>query len=106
MDKNTLSRDFLVKALNLSNYLRNEKKDVFLSDKLFASAASLGEYCYILEHSSLSKNEITAFRKEAALYWDKTVFYLESVYISGLISEAQKESMLQTLTFLKKETNF
>lgn len=106
MDKNTLSRDFLVKVLNLCNYLQSEKKDFLLSDKLFSTASSLGEYCYMLEHSSLSKNETTSFRKDASLFWDKTVFYLECVYISGLISEAQKESMLQTLTLLKKETNF
>lgn len=106
MDKNTLSRDLLVKTFNLANYLKDEKNDTLFSAKLFDSASLLCECAYLLQSSALSKNELTSLRKDASLYWEKTVFYIESIHSAGLLSEAQKDSMLQTLTILKKETNF
>lgn len=105
MSNSTLAQDFLIKCANLCSYLKDQKSETLLSDKLFLSASSLGEYCHLLSSSSMGKQEISSYRKEAFVCWQKTVFYLECVYMSSLISEAQKDSMMQTLTILKKETN-
>lgn len=104
MYKNT-ALDIMTKGTNLCRFLCDEKGEKLLSSKLFDSVASLSQSCYSLSNPSLSKNELASFRKTASFEWYNVNFYLDSLYMSGYISSAQKDSMTSSLENAKKEIN-
>lgn len=105
MDEKSLSLDLVVKSSNLCRYLMEEKSENLISQKFFDSVCLLSECAFSLKNPLFSKNEVALLRKEAAMAADKINLYLDAIYMSGLISAAQKESMVQTLNTLKKEIN-
>ncbi len=105
MNEKTLSLDFAVKSSNLCRFLDYEKSETLISTRLFQAACTLSESAYSLKSPALSKAEIASLRKEASLASDRVQLYLDSLFMTGYISEAQKDSMLQSLNTLKKEIN-
>ncbi|MGM9550892.1 MAG: hypothetical protein ACI3XA_01415 [Clostridia bacterium] len=105
MDEKTLSLDFFVKSSNLCRFLISEKSEKLISERLFNTVCLLCESAYCLKNPQLSKAEITSLRKDSILNSDKVQMYLDSLYHTGYISEAQKDSMVQSLNTLKKEIN-
>ena len=105
MNEKMLSLDFLVKSSNLCSFLLAEKSEQLISARLFNAASLLSESAYSIKNPQLSKNETSALRKDAILASDKVFLYLNALYTAGYISEAQKDSMVQSLNTLKKEIN-
>lgn len=105
MDEKTLSLDFVVKSSNLCRFLSGEKSENLISGKFFDAVCLLSESVYSLKSPLLSKAETASLRKEASLSADKVQMYLDALYMTGYISEAQKDSMLHSLSTLKKEIN-
>lgn len=105
MDEKALALDLLVKGTNLCRFLSGEKSEALISERFFSAVCEFTECCFSLKNPSLGKNELAALRKTASLEQDKISLYLESLYISGFISAAQKSSVVQTLDTLKKEIN-
>lgn len=105
MDEKTLSLDLIVKSSNLCRYLSAEKSENLISKKFFDSICLFSECAYSIKNPQLSKADAAALRKEATLASDRINLYLDSIYMSGFISEAQRESMTQTINILKKEIN-
>lgn len=105
MHKKTAALDFAVKAANLCRFLRSEKDETLISQRLFDASVSLSECAYSLQNPALSKNDLSLLKKEAALSSDKALLCLDMLYMSGCISLAQKDSVLKTLDILKKEIN-
>lgn len=105
MDEKSLALDFEVKGANLCRFLIDEKNEKLFSKKLFDTICLFTEYCVSLNSNALSKNEIALIRKNASIESEKITLHLNALYISGFISEAQKDSMIKTLDVLKKEIN-
>lgn len=97
--------DLCVKGSNLARFLSEEKNERLISEKLFSSICELAKCCYNLDNPSLSKADFAAFRKNALCEHGSILMYLETLYITGYISSAQKDSMTSTLNNLKKQAN-
>ncbi len=97
--------DLSVKGSNLCRFLSDEKKEGLISQKLFDSVCELAQCCYAMDNPSLAKTDIASFRKTASITYSNIQLYLETLYITGYISAAQKDSMTNTLDTLRKEMN-
>ena len=105
MEEKTLSLDFVVKSTNLCRFLISEKSENLITGKLFDAVCTLSECTYSLKNPHLAKAEALVLKKDAALSADKIHLYLDSLYMTGYISKAQEDSLLQSLNTLKKEIN-
>ncbi len=105
MNEKTLSMDFVVKSSNLCSFLSSEKSENLISKKFFDAVCLLSECACSIKNPQLSKAEVGALRKDASLASDRIQMYLSALYMTGFISEAQKDSMLNSLDTLKKEIN-
>ncbi len=95
--------DFAVKAANMCRFLTEEKNERLISQKLFDASSDLASHVYCFSDPSLSKAELSALKKEAALCVQSVTLYLDMLSASGFISAAQHQSVLKTLTSLKKD---
>lgn len=105
MSEKNIAVDLLVKGSNLCRFLENEKDEHIFSKKLIDAISSLSEIVYSINSPSLTKAEVSQSRKMATLEAQKANLYLNALYISGFLSEAQKDSMQNTLSTLTKEFN-
>ncbi|MBQ7876363.1 MAG: hypothetical protein IJ316_03650 [Clostridia bacterium] len=105
MNEKTLSLDFVVKSSNLCSFLSSEKSENLISKKFFDAVCLLSECAYSIKNPQLSKAETATLRKDASLASDRIQMYLNVLYMTGYLSEAQKDSMLHSLGTLKKEIN-
>lgn len=105
MNEKTLSLDFVVKSSNLCSFLISEKSENLITRKFFDAVCVLSEAAYSIKNPQLSKAETANLRKDASLAADRIQMYLKSLYMACFISEAQKDSMLNSLDKLKKEIN-
>ncbi|MCD8049009.1 MAG: hypothetical protein LUG52_05305 [Clostridia bacterium] len=100
----SLALEFSVKTANLCRHLQNEKDEKIISPALFAAATRLSLFAYST-NPALSKAELSAMRKDAHLAADQAALYLDMLFESGFISDAQRQSVAKTLTTLLKEIN-
>ena len=105
MDEKTLVTDFLVKCTNLCEFLGNEKKEELVSKKLFDTAHELSVAIFSFSNPILSKAEVASLRKSAALKADAFSLDLSALFSLGYISEAQRDSMTNSLSLIKKQMN-
>lgn len=102
---NQIAIDLNVKGTNLCSFLQNEKKEMLISVKLFDNITILSQSCYAMDNPSLAKTEVATLRKNATIAHSNILLHLETLYVSGFISAAQKDSMVKTLDILKKQMN-
>lgn len=102
----TSALDLSVKSTQLCKFLSEEKGENLISPKLFNALCQLSQACYAMDNPSLSKAETALLRKTASMEYYNANFCLDTLYISGYISQAQKESMVKTIDALKKQINF
>ncbi len=105
MNEKTLAMDFVVKSSNLCSFLSSEKSENLISKKFFDAVCVLTECAYSVKNPQLSKVDVSNLRKDASLASDRIQMYLNVLYMTGYLSEAQKDSMLHSLDTLKKEIN-
>lgn len=105
MNEKSYAAELVTKASHLYKYLTDEKTETVLSARFFDKACLLSESVYSLKNSQLSKQDSLSLRKDAVCHADGVELYLDAIYTSALISEAQRDSMQRTLNTLKKEIN-